>query len=280
MLTPLDDSYPPDALNEREVRAEAQEAGYKIPVAHSQRVRNQVRQAMPATKTKRAKTTKAVDKKKRRILARERQRKALELRKAGLTYQAIADQLGYTSVSGARQSVIRAFDEIIQEDTEELRRLQIERLNQMLVPVYAKAVNGDEGSMRTALAIMDKIDALKGTNAAQEITTKNINQGAVLIIDGDKDEYIAAMKRMAGLNPDGTNAGSTPIAQPVAAIEAPTHNYPPGMGPEPIIDAEVLADTLDAQDVQTIKAIMAPPEEESEEQEEKPTFDFSVPPTI
>lgn len=133
-----------------------------------------------------------------RLLAKERQRRALELRKAGATYQAIADQTGYADPSGARNAVIKAFDAIIQEPAQELKTLQLERYNHMLMVHWAKVQGGDIAATNTALGIMDRINKLTGIEAPTQTQVSMDVQGAVLVIDGNKDEYIAHMMRMAG----------------------------------------------------------------------------------
>lgn len=133
-----------------------------------------------------------------RIAALEKERRALEFRKAGMTYAEIANQVGYADASGARKAVIRGMQSIIQEPAVELRTWQYERLNHMLLVLWPKVQQGKERAIETSLRIMDKMDRLFGTEAAKEVDVNVHHQGAVLVIDGDKDSYIAAVKRMAG----------------------------------------------------------------------------------
>ena len=66
---------------------------------------------------------------KRRIAAKEKQAEALELRKAGLTYDAIAARLGYTNKTSAYKAVMTALNDLRREPAEEVRRLEVERLD-------------------------------------------------------------------------------------------------------------------------------------------------------
>jgi hypothetical protein len=142
-----------------------------------------------------------------RLQAREKQRKALELRKAGAPYRVIAEQVGYSDASGARKAVIAAFEEVIQEPAKELRSIQVERLNQMLLVLWPKVQKGDEQSINTALRVMEKMDLLMGTNSPEEVVHKH---EGVLVIEGSKDEYIAALVEMAGADPKEIEARPSP----------------------------------------------------------------------
>jgi len=57
----------------------------------------------------------------------DRQLQALELRKAGVSYRHIAEQLGYRGVSGAHSAVARALQKVIQEPATEVLSLELER---------------------------------------------------------------------------------------------------------------------------------------------------------
>jgi len=59
----------------------------------------------------------------------ERQRQALELRKAGHSFDSIAEKLGYSNRSAANKAVRAALAEITAEPAEEVRKLEIERLD-------------------------------------------------------------------------------------------------------------------------------------------------------
>jgi len=57
----------------------------------------------------------------RRVKAHERHLQALELRKAGATYQVIADQLGYASPKGAHKAVTSALKATLREAGDDVR---------------------------------------------------------------------------------------------------------------------------------------------------------------
>lgn len=61
----------------------------------------------------------------------ERDAYACTLRERGLSYRAIAEQMGYHNHSGARFAVERALKAIVQEPAEDLRTLELARLDRM-----------------------------------------------------------------------------------------------------------------------------------------------------
>ena len=122
-----------------------------------------------------------------RIDAAERDAKALELRKDGLTYTQIAERLGI-SRSTAHKHVTRGLHRTRQEPAEELRRLEAERLNQLWAEAMAvlrrrhllvqsgKVVKGDDGqpitddgpvlqATTTLLRVMERRARLFGLDA-------------------------------------------------------------------------------------------------------------------
>src|ERR1700722_4049700 len=66
-----------------------------------------------------------------KLALRQRQRQALELRKAGETYRQIADALGYKSKCGAYKAVDGALREVTREPAEAVRELELQRLDEL-----------------------------------------------------------------------------------------------------------------------------------------------------
>jgi hypothetical protein len=243
----VDDAYPPDE--------DADESAVPVPKAAGIRQRAMSRGMVKRPAGAVARPTQT------RLLAAEKRRKALELRKGGATYLAIANAVGYADAAGARKAVVRAMAELIQEPAAEVKSLQIERLNHMLLTLWPKVQSGDERSIETSLRVMDKLDRLMGTEAAQSVDINIHQQGAILVIDGNKDDYIASMKRMVGIASDGSNQDQKAITTGTAQMD--------GGGSGDIIDAELvgdedvsLADALGEQGRDTIKRLMSPPEDQ------------------
>jgi hypothetical protein len=101
----------------------------------------------------------------RRIEAAEKHVEALQLRKAGATYQQIADTLGYSSISGAEKAVKTALAGMIHEPAAELIILERSRLDALLMAVWGQAVKGNQGAIDRALRIMERRARLLGLDA-------------------------------------------------------------------------------------------------------------------
>jgi len=95
----------------------------------------------------------------------EQQRQALELRKAGASFEDIARQLGYASKSGAYKAVTTALRATIQQPADELRALEAARLDAMLLGIYADARKGNVLKIDRVLKIMARRADLFGLDA-------------------------------------------------------------------------------------------------------------------
>lgn len=102
----------------------------------------------------------------RQALARDRQVRALELRKAGWDYATIAEQLGYSSGSGAHKAVCAGLRAALREPAQELIELEVERLDAMLrTSLWQRAMNGDSHAVDRVLRIMERRSKLLGLDA-------------------------------------------------------------------------------------------------------------------
>lgn len=154
------------------------------------------------------------------LLAKERSRRAVELRKAGASFEVIAQTLGYASPSGAHAAVKRAMDRALQEPVAELRQLQYERYNHMLMLKWPQVQQGDDQAFRTALDIMDRQNRLMGADAPQRIEQHTVVEGAVVVAEVDRDKYIAAMQQMT-LQREAPKALPGPDHAPTGMIDIP-----------------------------------------------------------
>jgi hypothetical protein len=107
------------------------------------------------------------------VIAAERRRKAVQLRRAGATYEMIAEALE-VSVSRARAYVKEAMESIREEIAEtagEVKQMELERLDAMLrvltdEKVRAAAAQGDYRPMQMQLKVMERRARLLGLDAA------------------------------------------------------------------------------------------------------------------
>lgn len=104
----------------------------------------------------------------------DRELKVLELRRAGLTWQRIAEQVGYADHSGAYMAYKRAMKRTLQQPADELRQAEIDRLDRLQLAAWPRAMNGDNASITTIIRIMERRAKLLGLDMpvkiAQDVT--------------------------------------------------------------------------------------------------------------
>ncbi|MDD3072034.1 MAG: hypothetical protein PHX88_12665 [Methanoculleus horonobensis] len=107
----------------------------------------------------------------RRIEAKERSLKALELRKKGYRYEAIAKKLGYTSRGTAHKAVMRELELLAQECQEEaakVRDLELQRLDDLFLAAWKAIAGGSESAIDRALRVSESRRKLLGLDAAEK----------------------------------------------------------------------------------------------------------------
>jgi hypothetical protein len=103
------------------------------------------------------------------VNAHERQLMALDLRKAGMQYAAIAQQLNYRSAAGAFAAVRSALKRTLKEPADELRQLEVSRLDAMLAGLWIKARKGDNYAIDRVLRIMERRAKLLGLDKLPKV---------------------------------------------------------------------------------------------------------------
>jgi hypothetical protein len=141
----------------------------------------------------------------------EQQRKALELRKAGATYDQIADQLGLANRSVAWKLVKTAIDEITREAAEEVLALELARLDSMLLGLWTKAKAGDPAAVDRALRIMDRRASFLGLDAPKRNEVSGASGGPMVFTFSESfpDEQLRALAADDPREPGGVETGGS-----------------------------------------------------------------------
>jgi hypothetical protein len=105
----------------------------------------------------------------RRLRAIERQRQALELRKGGASFPEIAKALGYSGPAGAYQAVMSALRRTLKEPAEEVRTLEVARLDAMLLALWTQVKQGNQGAIDKALKVEERRAKLLGLDAPAKV---------------------------------------------------------------------------------------------------------------
>ncbi len=111
----------------------------------------------------------------RRLEAVEKQRQALELRKAGLSYPKIADSLGYEGPSGAYQAVMSALDKTLREPAEEVRKLELDRIDHLQSLIWSRLLAGDDVAFDKFMRLSQHRCKIQGIYAPAKMALVNPN---------------------------------------------------------------------------------------------------------
>lgn len=152
----------------------------------------------------------------------DRQFDALELRKAGHTFQSIADRLGYATADSAYKSVQAAMQKTLrQAGSEEVRALELERLDRMQLAIWPAALgsapeaggkpvppHGD--SIDRVLKIMKRRAELLGLDAPVNLRHAGHDGGPLLDLSSLSDNDLDILARIAGSIGGGALPGPPP----------------------------------------------------------------------
>jgi len=102
------------------------------------------------------------------IKANEMSVKAVELRKAGATYEMIAQQLGYSSKSTAFNAVNRVMQSTKREAGKEAFEIELRRLDDLFMSLWPSARSGELGAVDRCLRIMESRRKMLGLDAPEK----------------------------------------------------------------------------------------------------------------
>lgn len=93
--------------------------------------------------------------------------RAVSLRLAGLSYDQIAEQAGYSDRSTARHAVMRALDRAEEANVGELRTVENHRLDRAQAAIWPAVLRGDTKAVDTFLRLSARRSRLNGLDAPQ-----------------------------------------------------------------------------------------------------------------
>jgi hypothetical protein len=125
---------------------------------------------------------------KQALAALDREVAALELRRAGWTYDVIARRLGYSNRSGAWHAVRAGLTATLVEPADALRTLELERLDALHAAIWDKAIQGDLASTDRVLNIMKRRSALLGLDAAKRLEPTGSAGGPLTVIFSERPD--------------------------------------------------------------------------------------------
>lgn len=151
----------------------------------------------------------------------DRELKVLELRRAGLTWQRIAEEVGYKDHSGAYMAYKRAMKRTLQQPANELREQELDRLDRLQLAAWPQAMKGHINSIAVIIRLMERRARLLGLDTPikieQEITTWE---------GGDSiDKAVRDLANLLRTNAEigsgeGALAGDTSTSEPITVGES------------------------------------------------------------
>lgn len=111
----------------------------------------------------------------RRLAAKEKQRRALELRRAGASYAQIGRVLGYRSTASAHKAVEVALTMTLREPAEAVRQLELERLDEAQRAIWPRVRAGDLEAIDRLCKLMDRRAKLLGLDAPKQVEVLTID---------------------------------------------------------------------------------------------------------
>ena len=106
------------------------------------------------------------------IVATQRRIEALALRKQGLSFEKIADKLGYGNRGNAYRAVVQELSALRHEAGDDLLKLELIRLDALLEAVWPAAMKDNNGAVERALRIIHQRARLLGLDKQGPEPTK------------------------------------------------------------------------------------------------------------
>lgn len=154
----------------------------------------------------------------KRVSAAEKRRQAVELRKAGATFEEIAQAVGYSNKGTAYRAVEQALKDAVREPARELIELEVQRLDLLLRAIWPQVARGHLGAVDRALRVAERRSRLLGLDAAQQIQHSGPDGGPIPVdVSGmtpaEKEarlrELVAEAQRRMTSTPTGAPSGTT-----------------------------------------------------------------------
>jgi hypothetical protein len=136
----------------------------------------------------------------------EKERKVLEYRRGGLTFDLIAERLGYASASGAHKAYLSACNRIVYEDVVEVRKSEMDRLDIAQAAIWGDltdTVNVDANTRARLVLALIKIMERRARLLGLDMPTKA--QVEVSIYDRDTiDDEVKRLVAILNSQPQST----------------------------------------------------------------------------
>jgi hypothetical protein len=96
----------------------------------------------------------------------------MELRLGGVSFQQIADTLGYHDRSGARKAVLQGLRKTPHEPSKKLRQMTRERINRLWLSAFPRAQNGDPKMIMACIRLLKRQADFEGLDRPKKVRVK------------------------------------------------------------------------------------------------------------
>lgn len=223
---------------------------------------------MPEKRIVRVKRSKIPDTRTRRTKkVHEKQKRAAELRAAGVKYDDIAQELGYANASGAKKAVDSFLARQEMELAKDVVMMDLRRLDEyQMLATHALRQKGDLNQIDRLMRVMEMRYRLLGVSPStiQQLQEQygiangpSIQNNGVMVIQGSTGDFVRQMMEAAGVDPNDPLAQKkmeeiekrrsqrTPIETPSDG-PLPIEGALPALSEEEVVDAEIVDDFSDS----------------------------------
>lgn len=126
--------------------------------------------------------------------ARTKRLRALELVGQGMSYDEIAQAVGYSHRGSAHKAVFKALDEREVQGVDSLRQMEVDRLDTLQQGLWGRAVEGDLAAVNAVLKIIDLRCRLLGLYPSKTRWAKNDGPAFLVVgpFEGNPEETTMA----------------------------------------------------------------------------------------
>jgi hypothetical protein len=136
----------------------------------------------------------------------EKEKRVLELRRGGLTFDLIAERVGYANASSAQKAYQRACSRVVYEDVVALRNTEMDRLDIAQAAIWNEVLQGTVSAVMALIKIMERRARLLGLDVPIKTQLE--------VTHYDYDTIDAEVKRLVALlDSQPTRALDTPVSE-------------------------------------------------------------------
>ena len=136
----------------------------------------------------------------------EKEKRVLELRRGGLTFDLIAERVGYANASSAQKAYQRACSRVVYDDVVALRNAEMDRLDIAQAAIWNEVLQGTVSAVMALMKIMERRARLLGLDMPVKTQLE--------VTHYDRDTIDAEVQRLVALlDSEQTRKMDTPVSE-------------------------------------------------------------------